>query len=57
MEKELTQVGISVEMRDKAKIHAVKYKNKYETMTDFVSKAVESQIEADEHDSNTKPTY
>lgn len=51
---EKTQIGISVENLDRAKIHIVKYKNKYDSLTDFVDKATAKLIEADENDdSNT----
>lgn len=50
---ELTQIGISVEMRDRVKIHVVKFKSKYGTMIDFINKAAEQLIEDDEHDADT----
>lgn len=50
---ETTTIGIDMEIRDKAKIHVINYKNKYETLTDFINKAVVNQIEDDEHDTDT----
>jgi hypothetical protein len=41
-------VGITVAARDKGKIHVVKNKDKYHSLTDLVSKAVERQVDADD---------
>lgn len=50
---EKTSVGISVKTIDKAKIHLVQHKGKYDSLTDLVDKAVESKIASD-NDTNSK---
>jgi hypothetical protein len=50
---ETTLVGIDSEIRDKAKMHVLVYKHKYESMVDLVNQAVTQFIEDDEHDNDT----
>lgn len=54
MTEENTLVGINSATRDKAKIHVIKYKEKYDSVTDLVTKAVEQVIEDDEHSATTE---
>lgn len=51
--EEITTIGIDKNIRDRMKIHVIKNQDKYESMMDFVNKAVVQLIEDDEHDSNT----
>ena len=51
-----TTVGISVDSIDKAKIHIVQNKQKYDSLTDFMNKAVTHLIASDSNDTDTDTT-
>ncbi len=52
---EKTTVGISVEAIDKAKVHIVKKKEKYKSLTDFMDKATDNLIASD-NDNDSEST-
>ena len=56
MNEKNTLVGISIEVLDEAKIHIVKHKERYEHLTDLVTRAVKRQIEEDQNAADTTTT-